>query len=328
MTQMRRHVIQASTDVSSARRDIGGMTAALGYDATRAGQVSIVVTELAQNMLRHAGGGEMLAGRDDADPGGIEILALDRGPGLTDVARCLRDGFSTGGTAGNGLGAIRRLSREMLIHAEAAHGTAILVRMGGVLPERPARDAAALCVPKPGEVICGDAAAIRRRADGSVGFLLADGLGHGPEAARASGMAVSVFLAQSSADPAVQLAELHASLRPTRGAALAIARIDAAGLVTYGGIGNIAGLVVDAQGLRRMVSHSGTAGHVAGRIQTFQYPLFASPVLVMFSDGLTSTWSPTAKVRLYRQDPLLIAGVLYRDHSRGRDDASVMVWKG
>ncbi|HVY17080.1 MAG TPA: SpoIIE family protein phosphatase [Rhodopila sp.] len=327
MTEMRRHTIQEATDVSSARRDISGLTAALGYDETRAGQVAIIVTELAQNMLRHAGGGELLAGPDEGDPGGIEILALDRGPGIIDVAQSLRDGFSTGGTSGNGLGAVRRLSREMLFHVEAARGTAILVRTGGTLPKPPRRPAAALCVAKPGETACGDAAAIRTDPDGTVHLLLADGLGHGPDAARASGMAARAFLVHDGRDSSALLAGLHASLRSTRGAALAAARI-ADGKVTYGGIGNIAGLIVDSGGVRRMVSHSGTAGHVVGRIQVFEYPLFSTPVLVMFSDGLTSTWSPDGRGGLFGQDPMLIAGVLYRDHNRGRDDASVVVWKG
>jgi hypothetical protein len=63
-------------------------------------------------------------------------------------------------------------------------------------------------------------------------------------------------------------------------------------------------------------------------LQDFRYPLYSHPVLAMYSDGLATSWSPESHPGLFTSDPLLIAGVLYRDHARGRDDASVVVWKG
>ncbi|HEX3572966.1 MAG TPA: SpoIIE family protein phosphatase [Rhodopila sp.] len=319
------------TDVADARRRIGGLTACLGYDETASGRVAIVVTELAQNLMRHAGGGEILARADPEWAGGIEIMALDRGPGMADVAACLRDGYSTGGTSGNGLGAIQRLARQMLFHSRPQAGTAVLVRMGresGGDPGAP-RTTAALCVPKMGETVCGDTAAILAQPGAVVGIMLADGLGHGPQAAAASGEAARLFMKRGEASPKASLSTLHAGLRATRGAAVAIASIDpTAREVTYSGIGNIAGFITDSGGVRRMVSHSGTAGHTAGRLQDFRYPLHNRPVLVMYSDGLATSWSPESHPGLFGLDPLLIAGVLYRDHARGRDDASVVVWKG
>jgi hypothetical protein len=288
------------------------------------------VTELAQNLLRHGGGGEILAIPDKRRPAGIEIMALDRGQGMKDVAACLRDGYSTGGTSGNGLGAIKRLTHEVLIHSSQGNGTAVLVRMGGDdHPPEKSRTTAVLCVPKLGEDVCGDTAAIVFHADDTVGILLADGLGHGPLAADASREAARLFEKHAAASPAATLSILHAGLRSTRGAAVATAAIDpAAKRVAYGGIGNIAGFITDTGGTRRMVSHSGTAGHTAGRIQDFHYPIHNRPVLVMFSDGLATSWSPESHPGLFALDPMLIAGVLYRDHVRGRDDASVVVWKG
>jgi anti-sigma regulatory factor (Ser/Thr protein kinase) len=323
--------VRDPTDVADARRRVGVLVARLGYDETDAGRVAIVVTELAQNLLRHGGGGEILAGVDAERPSGIEILALDRGPGMTDVAACLRDGYSTGGTSGNGLGAVKRLARQMFFHSTPKGGTAVLVRMGGDDgPEaRAIRNTAALCVPKMRETVCGDTAAIVSRPDGTVGVMLADGLGHGPLAAVASGEAARLFRKHASASPTAILAALHAGLRATRGAAVATALIDPTSRqVTYSGIGNIAGFITDTGGVRRMVSHSGTAGHTAGRLQDFRYPLHNRAVLVMYSDGLATSWSPESHPGLFTLDALLIAGVLYRDHARGRDDASVVVWKG
>jgi anti-sigma regulatory factor (Ser/Thr protein kinase) len=322
--------VRDATGVADARRKIGVVVTRLDYDQTGAGRVAIVVTELAQNLLRHGGGGEILVGADSQHRDGIEILALDRGPGMADVAACLRDGYSTYGSSGNGLGAIKRLARQMLIHSVPGGGTAVLVRIGGgEADDGPERRVAALCVPKTGETVCGDTAAIVERTDGTVGVLLADGLGHGPLAAAASGEAARLFRRHGGATPSAALATLHAGLRSTRGAAVAVALIDpAAKQVTYSGIGNIAGFITDTAGVRRMVSHSGTAGHTAGRLQDFRYPLHNRPVLVMYSDGLATSWAPESHPGLFARDPMLIAGVLYRDHVRGRDDSSVVVWKG
>jgi anti-sigma regulatory factor (Ser/Thr protein kinase) len=323
--------VRDPTDVADARRRVGSLTTRLGYDETAAGRVAIVVTELAQNLVRHGGGGEILARADTQHPRGIEILALDRGAGMADVAACLRDGYSTGGTSGNGLGAVKRLAYQMLFHTAPQKGTAVLVRMGGGANSEcvSGRNTAALCVPKAGETVCGDSAAIVTRVNGIVGVLLADGLGHGPQAATASGEAARLFLKHPATSPKDILATLHDGLRATRGAAVATASIDPVGKqVVYGGIGNIAGFIIDTGGMRRMVSHSGTAGHTAGRFKDFHYPLHARATLVMYSDGLATSWSPEAHAGLFGLDPLLIAGVLYRDHARGRDDASVVVWKG
>jgi anti-sigma regulatory factor (Ser/Thr protein kinase) len=322
--------VRDPTDVAEARRRVGALATRCGYDETRAGRVAIVVTELAQNLLRHGGGGEILAGLDPHCPLGIEILALDRGPGMADVAACLRDGYSTGGTPGNGLGAINRLARQVLFHSVPNSGTAILALMGGDGGGNggAVRRTAVLCVPKTGETICGDTAAIVEHPDGTVGLMLADGLGHGPLAAAASGEAARLFCKHGGAMPAATLSILHAGLRATRGAAVAVASIDpAAKQVAYGGIGNIAGFISDTGGVRRMVSHSGTAGHTAGRMNDFRYPLHSLPIVVMYSDGLATSWSPESHPGLAGLDPMLIAGILYRDHARGRDDASVVVWK-
>src|SRR4051794_4686280 len=128
---MDRIPVRDPTDVATARRRIVGLAMQQGYGETDAGRVAIVATELAQNLLRHGGGGEMLAGPDASDQATLEVLALDKGPGMADVAACMRDGFSTGGTPGNGLGAVQRLARQLLIYSCPGAGTAVLARLGG-----------------------------------------------------------------------------------------------------------------------------------------------------------------------------------------------------
>jgi hypothetical protein len=156
--------------------------------------------------------------------------------------------------------------------------------------------------------------------------MVADGLGHGPGAAEASQMAARVFDANPGMRPADLLATLHAKLQPTRGAAISIADVDEGNrVVRYAGVGNVAGAIVQAGVTKQMVSHHGTVGHSAKRMQQFDYPFDGPALLAMCSDGLASNWSLAAYPGIERHDPTLAAAVLYRDFCRGRDDVTVVV---
>lgn len=327
---MDRLPVTDASHVAAARRHAVAMAATAGQDEADAGRVALVVTELANNLLRHGGGGEMLFGLDRATAAGIEILALDRGRGMSDVAACLRDGFSTAGTPGTGLGAVQRMADEMDIHSRPRAGTTVLARVRRRRdPVSAPRALGIVTVPKSGETVCGDAAAMIQGEDGRIGLLVADGLGHGELAAAAAQEALRQFRARRLSDPVETLEAVHAGLRHTRGAAVAVAMIDPVRrVVTYGGIGNIAGLLADDAGTRRMISYNGTAGHGVWKVQAFTYPFADRPVVVMHSDGLATSWTLDSHPGLLRHDPAVIAATLYRDHARGRDDCGVLVWKG
>jgi anti-sigma regulatory factor (Ser/Thr protein kinase) len=107
-----RHLrVEDSSHVGEARRLAASLCRDLGFSESRVGEVSIVVTELARNIVKHAGGtGGDLVFRSVHGPGtpSIDILSLDKGPGIANVGESLRNGFSTAGSLGAGLGAIRR----------------------------------------------------------------------------------------------------------------------------------------------------------------------------------------------------------------------------
>lgn len=317
-----------STQVGEARRIASVLAEELGFDAQQGGAVGIVVTEAAGNLIRHAGGGEIVLRRlTDGSARGLDILALDRGPGMADVRRCLRDGHSTAGTAGNGLGAIARLSQEFDIHSLPGVGTAILSRLwaDASRPPKPAPgpEIGVVCLPVQREEECGDAWAARRTLD-RTRLLLADGLGHGPFAAEASGAAVGVVEESSSLDLPTVLKSMHDALRHTRGAALALADVTP-DEIRFVGVGNIAGAIVSDGGTRSMVSHNGTVGHQLLKVQEFSYPWPPDALIVLHSDGLGSQWRLDRYPGLVTRHPSLIAGVLYRDFCRGRDDVTVLV---
>jgi anti-sigma regulatory factor (Ser/Thr protein kinase) len=315
-----------SSQIAEARRVAVSLAMRQGFSDADIGKVAIVVTELATNVVKHGAGGEVLLRTMDAD--GLEVLALDRGPGMPSVEQCLRDGYSTAGSPGTGLGAVRRLAARFDIDSTPGGGTvAYAVLRGssrsGALPAGAAIGVVA--VPRPGEEVSGDAWAVLRRGR-CVTLLVADGLGHGPLAAEASRAAVKTLHANPALAPGALVELMHAALRPTRGSALAIAEIDGErGVVTYCGVGNISGVLVAAGGAKQMVSHHGTAGLEARKIAEFTYPWSADGLLVLHSDGVATHWGLARHDGLAARHPTVIAGVLYRDFTRGRDDATVLV---
>ena len=138
--------------------------------------------------------------------------------------------------------------------------------------------------------------------------------------------AVAAFLEQHTADVSALLKGAHEPMRGTRGAAVAIASLDPASLrLDFAGVGNISAAVLSPQGVQRMVSMNGTLGHQLHRIQPFAYTWSPEALLVMCSDGLVTQWRVDVYPGLSAHHPSVVAGVLYRDFCRGRDDATVLV---
>lgn len=317
--------------VAEARRQATQLAIEQGLGATDAGRISIIVTELATNLLKHAGGGHFsLEPFNDIEGKGVEILAFDKGPGLADIQRSLTDGHSTAGSAGSGLGAVRRSADVFAITSSLTKGTAVLARVHADTRQvaRNGYTLSSVWAPYPGESICGDGWASKVIGNKLV-LLMADGSGHGQLAYQAARRAKEIFEERAGA-PVEQIADgIHRALGATRGAAIGIAEIDPGysegpGSVNFVGIGNISAAVIETGAVRRMVSHNGTAGHVAPRIRMFQYPFKNVPTVILHSDGLTARWDLSEYPGLAGAHPSLIAGILFRDYRRGRDDASIV----
>lgn len=316
--------VTEATQVGEARRQAVRLAESRGLAEATVGRVALVATELASNLVKHTGrGGELLV--RPLDDAGIELLALDRGAGMENVARCLQDGFSTAGSPGTGLGAVSRLSDLFQIYSVPGQGTAIMAQVGIHPAEGETLTVGGVSRTMPGQEVCGDAwAAIR--SNGTLSIMLADGLGHGPEAAEASSQAIRVFGRTFREAPAEILLAIQEALRSTRGAAVAVAEIvPAKREVRFAGVGNIAGVVLDAETSRSMVSHNGIVGHEMRRVQEFSYPWSAGSVLVLHSDGVSSRWDLGRYPGLWGRHPTVIAGVLYRDFARSNDDATAAV---
>lgn len=308
--------------VGEARRAARAQARQLALDDVVVEQAAIVAAEAARNAVVHGHGGQVVL---TPWPGSraLEILALDHGPGIRDLRRAMEDGFSTAGSAGQGLGAIARITTALDVYSLPGRGTALLARIGGARGDRLA--VGAVSVPAPGEAECGDTWAVEEGAGGPA-VLVADGLGHGPKAAEAAVAAEAAFRRHAALPVEQLIGELHLALRPTRGAAIAVAQGMAGGqVVRYAGIGNIAAVLHGSPQVRKMVSMPGTAGHEVRSIRAFEYPWPDGSLLVMHSDGIATRWDLAQYPGLSERHPSLVAGVLLRDFGRTRDDATVVV---
>ena len=283
---------------------------------------------MARNIVRHGGGGELLI-REIPDPkqSSIEFVALDAGPGMRNISECLREGYSTIGTAGTGLGSIKRLADRFEVYSIQNRGTVVWARLCITSqtnsPEQ--FEIGAVSVAVETEEVCGDAwDAIE--APGSLRLIVADGLGHGPFAEDAAREAVAVFRSY----PKTALPELleltHKALLKTRGAAGAVVELrPSARQVINVGIGNVSARVISRDKTKSLVSDNGTLGGNVRKVQSFSQPWSDDMLLVMHTDGIGMQWNLNDYPGLAHRHPALIAGVLYRDFKRSRDDATVVV---
>jgi len=322
MTPFLQIAVHETSQVGEARRAVGRAALRLGFDETLAGRAALVVTELASNLARHARGGRVLVG-ETAD-GALELLSLDDGPGMASLETCLRDGYSTAGTPGTGLGAVRRQADVFSAYSAVGKGTVIYARLGRASPAR--FQVAGINLAVQGEQVSGDGWQVRIEDDRMAVFV-ADGLGHGPEAAVASDAALRVFAeAPVDASPGQTLVRAHAAMRGTRGAAAALAVLDAnTGGLRYAGVGNITGRLMNALEDRTLLSQHGTLGLQIRKPQDFDYAWPDHGQLVMHSDGIVTRWSLDDAPGLLQCEPAVVAGWLLRTHARGRDDATVVV---
>lgn len=318
--------VHEESQAGEARRAAQLLSKRIGLDSEDAARVGIVITEAARNLAKHAKEGQIIVRGVQDDWLGIEVLAIDRGPGIASVAEAFRDGYSTSGTPGTGLGAIRRIADDFDIYTQPERGTVLLarVRSRNSKPNR-AVVLSVICVPLHGETACGDNWAVRRNGRTWM-IMVADGLGHGVIAAEAADEAVHIFRSSQASDVAEILQDMHGALRTTRGAAVGIARVNFdASEVRYTAVGNISGAVMSGSTSKQMVYSNGTVGAQMRKMpHDFSYPFPRGATLIMHSDGV-ATWHLDRYPGLLAKDPGVIAGVLFRDFRRVRDDATVLV---
>lgn len=345
--------IAGPADVVEAQRVSFDLARQAGIDDGAAERAALIASEAAANILKHAGEGKILLRVTWDMANVVEIIAVDRGPGIAHLAATMRGGYSSTGDPGLGLCAMSRSSNLFDIYSRPGQGTAILAQ---VWARKPGYYASARDPGRPrirsgvistsgeasktviqseiqsrnqsGKWMISDAWAAKHQSLRSL-IMVADGLGHGAEAFRAAAEAVSIIERIHALSPAEILEVVHETLSGSRGASVAVAEIRLSGadpVVKFAGVGNIAARVVSPGASRRLVSLNGIAGYEA-EIQEFIYPWPAHSALVMHSDGLAPQWDTADYPGLLTSHPALIATILHRDFNSGLDDTTVVVAK-
>jgi anti-sigma regulatory factor (Ser/Thr protein kinase) len=325
-----------------AKREVARLAEGLGFSPADLGKINIIVSEMVSNLGKHATrGGELLVKPIGHPVRGLEIMALDNGPGMANPLYLMEDGVSTYGSAGEGLGAIKRQADVFDLYSQPGVGTVVLAQLLKTpapppppyrLPDR--YEVSSVLVPKTGETACGDGYAVAGRGP-DLHLLALDGLGHGVHAQEAAQQAIEVFVQAPKGDPVSQLRHLHEEIRRTRGAVGFLAHIDGATqTVSYCGIGNISGKVFSTEGgptgssSKNLMSYNGIIGHnIPNTLNTQHLEWGGNKMLVLHSDGLKSRWDLNKYPSLYRYHASVIAAVLYNDNSRQTDDTLVLVVK-
>ena len=344
----RRYPVAVHEDVGAVRRAVRALAATV--PGLQDGEPELVATELATNLLRHAVAGGYLLVR--ALPGGVELIAVDRGPGLpAPVLDSLAAGAHPappvlrGGGLGVGLATVQRRA-ELFDYYSTAQGTAILARLCAAAAQAPARAAAAagewrwsgVNVPLGGAGPSGDGWAVS--AETRLAAVVVDGLGHGPEAAAAAQSALTAFehwhapvrkgSGYTQDQSAALIEQTHQAMRGTRGGVLGACLIDPnTDELLFTGVGNIHGRILAAGKHHHLISRPGTLGTElpVPRAHATVHAWAPGSTLVLASDGIDTRWDPSAHPGLLRRHPAVVAAVIHRDHTRGTDDATVLVVK-
>jgi anti-sigma regulatory factor (Ser/Thr protein kinase) len=220
--------VHEASQVAEVRRTAAEMGRAEEMTIAEAGRLALVATETSTNLVKYGKGGSITLTRyDEHGQRGVQVVAVDSGPGFADFPAAARDGFSTAGSLGIGLGVIMRSSTVFDVYSVAGQGTAMLSRIAHAAPRKPVTtvppfEVAGRCVPMKGQLECGDAWSIRDLGQRQL-ICIVDGLGHGPLAAIAAQRAIAAFnAAQPGEAPTDIVMRAHEELKATRGAVLAV----------------------------------------------------------------------------------------------------------
>ncbi|MFI5160665.1 MAG: SpoIIE family protein phosphatase [Sphingobacteriales bacterium] len=315
------------------KKETHSMAVTAGFESKRIAELDIIVAEMTSNLNKYADGGEILLGHvKEPDNEYIEVICIDDGPGIADTRKMAKDGFSSTSTLGHGLGSINRLSDKFDIYSQTGWGTIVLSRIYKK-PQIKTRTKAKmevrpLVLCKPGEKMSGDGF-VCLADDKKARLMLADGLGHGPDANLAMNTAVNALNACTFATPVEMLRFMHSFIRKTRGVVATVITIDFdKNTFDIAGVGNIATKLQGAVDSKNHLSYNGIVGHTIPNTMNDQSMNFNEyQQFVLCSDGIKSRWDLGKYPGLQKQDLGLQAAVIYKDFARRNDDMSIVMVK-
>jgi len=321
--------------LAGIKKEVHKLAVQAGFTPKKINEVDILISELCSNLIKHANGGEILAGIvTDSRGTFLELISIDNGPGISDPERMLQDGISTTHTLGQGLGAIKRLSTDFDIYSKKGWGTIILSRVYDEKgKEKSARKSLltvrSLVVAKPGELTSGDGWYGFVARDGTFRLLAADGLGHGYEAGLAVTEAITAFREIESASPMDILRQLNTAIKKTRGMVATVVIVDLLHKTwKFCGIGNISTRFTGVHLARSYLSYNGIVGHnIPNTLNDQIYSQDDYQQIILCSDGIRSRWEHARLPDITKQDLIVQAAAIYKDFARKTDDMSIIIGK-
>lgn len=317
---------------SLIKKEIHRLASEGGMATARINQLDLIVAEMTSNLFKYSNDGELLMG---LFPNGgspyVEIISIDNGPGMMNPAKMMQDGISTSNTLGHGLGSMKRMSDTFELYSQIGWGTIVLSRVYSE-PEKAKVVNRVIMRPivvyKPGETTSGDGFTYKK-TDKFLKIMLADGLGHGPEANKAVNEAAAAFKIFPDYSPTETLRFIHSAIKKTRGAVINIVSFDHARRVwTSAGVGNIAARMSGPVSFKNHMSYNGIVGHnIPNTMNDQDYPAEEFNTVMLCSDGIKTRIDMGRYPMMYKYDPTILAAAIYKDHARRNDDMSVIIAK-
>jgi len=324
---------QTESSLILLRSKLVAITQRLGVNALKQENMLLVASELVSNNVKHASGRGMV--QLWKQPGNIlDLISLDFGPGIANLANAEEDGYSSVNTLGKGLGAIRRLSDESYIYTQQANpvqqkkwsGTVILARFHLDKEYKEAKSGFKFGLfsrSLSDERFNGDRIYLQR-AGKLLRWLHLDGLGHGEEAQSATNDLANYLTDYDSPENILKL--IDRQLVKTRGAVAVTGEIDLAKCnLRFSGIGDMSAHVYNQDQMQQFAFAPGILGREHRSATDLQIEFGKKCVIVTASDGIRRNWDTANFVGLFNQHPQLIAYTLGNIMGRISDDQSICV---
>jgi anti-sigma regulatory factor (Ser/Thr protein kinase) len=323
--------ISGAVSIQQANQTAKHFSALLGFAQQECEEIALAVTELATNLIKHAGGGTIkLSAIEGNGRVGIQVESEDNGPGIADVERALTDGYSTAGSLGHGLGAVNRLMDELEFRARPNRTGLHIVSERWVRPSAkiiPLRQLEVGAATRPCRMLPenGDAIIVRQWEGYALTGVI-DGLGHGQFAKKASQTARQ-YIEQHFDQPLSSLFRgVGRTCRATRGVVMALARFDfARQTLSIASVGNVEVRLIGSIEKPSLMVRRGILGFNAPDPAITEHSWTPASTLVVHSDGLRAQWQWDEFRDLAGEAPGIIALQLLRKLGKIEDDATVVV---
>jgi anti-sigma regulatory factor (Ser/Thr protein kinase) len=316
---------------SLIKKEIHRVASEAGINTTRINELDLIAAEMTSNLFKYSDGGELLLGvfANNGNPY-VELISIDNGPGMINPAKMMQDGISTTNTLGHGLGSMKRLSDTFELYSLIGWGTIVLSRVYSEPEKINKQDIIIrpIVVCKPGEKTSGDAFVIKK-TDKYLKLMLADGLGHGPEANKAVNEAAIAFKVFPEYSPTETIRFINSAIKKTRGAVINVVCYDFASKTWIStGVGNIAARMFGPVNFKNHMSYNGIVGHnIPNTMNDQSYPSDEFNQVLLCSDGIKTRIDLARYPMMYKYDLTILAAAIYKDHARRNDDMSVVIAK-